>query len=397
MKEYIKYTIRRYLPYFLTLGIVLAAYFMICINVSDAVYRSTTSSYYYYGRPTSSMLGFFIPLIILTTFAPLFVNKYRYHIQDVDLFYQNTKGQRCIRYTNNLVVLIGSVAIYTSLFLLSLLIMLLTQLPNAGKVITNGEVTYSYFIFHFGYYILAYLLVLIAACLNYFISYFLITRSNRLINSLIMLACGYFLLNNALTTPLYYVMHYIRELTGGTGYAFIITNINIFHTITMINPLTIVYQTINPLVIGEESSYFIQRQDGLLALDFIYLGLFIVTGALCLLAFIKEKESSGELAGKPVGRNYFQKIIFEASFIVLAFISGASVSIFSIFLPLQLFIHVAITIFLLAGHYVFNSIMNHRFTLNKKDIIPYAIIISVYIITLVITSVLNIAVNNVIN
>ena len=388
MKSYIKYTIRRYLPYFLTLGIILVAYFMICVNVSSAVIRSS-SSYYVFNRPTSSMLGFFIPLIILTTFAPLFVNRYRYHIQDVDLFYQNPKGQRSIRYVNNLVVLVGSVAIYTGLFLLSLLIMLLIQLPNAGKVITNGDITYSYFLFNFGYYILAYILVLIAGCLNYFISYYLVTRSNRLINSLIMLACGYFLLNNALTTPLYYIMHYIRMINHGTGYSFIVSSSNAFHTITMVNPLAIVYEAFNPLVIDMSSDFFSRRETILLVLDFVYLGLFIVIGIICLLVFIKEKESSGELAGKPMGRDYAQKIIFEAFFIVLAFTLGATNITPSSFLALTIVLHIAIITFLCAGHYIFNSILNHRFTLNKKDIIPYVIIISVYIVTIVLTTILS--------
>ena len=388
MKPYIKYTIKRYLPYFLTLGIILFAYFMICVNLSNAVIR-TSRTYYIVNRPTSSMLGFFIPLIILTTFAPLFVNRYRYHIQDVDLFYQNPKGQRSIRYVNNLVVLIGSVIIYTGLFLLSLLIMFLIELPNAGKEITSGDITYSYFVFNFGYYILAYILFLIAGCLNYFIAYFLVTRSNRLINSLIMLACGYFLLNNALTTPLYYVAHYIRAFSSTRGYAFNISSLNTFHSITMINPLVILYEVFNPLVVDMKSTYFDSKETLLLALDFVYLGLFIVLGILCLLVFIKEKESSGEFAGKPMGRDHAQKIIFEAFFIVLAFILGATTNNASSVFALVIVLHIAVVTFLSAGHYIFNSIMNHRFTLNKKDIIPYVIIISTYLVSVVLTTVLN--------
>lgn len=394
MKPYIKYTIKRYLPYFLTLGIILVAYFMICINVSNAVVR-TSSSFYIFNRPTSSMLGFFIPLIILTTFAPLFVNRYRYHIQDVDLFYQNPKGQRSIRYVNNLVVLIGSVIIYTGLFLLSLLIMFLTELPNAGKVVTSGDITYSYFVFNFGYYILAYILFLIAGCLNYFIAYFLVTRSNRLINSLIMLACGYFLLNNALTTPLYYVIHYIRAFSSTRGYAFNISNLNVFHSITMVNPLAIVYQIFNPLVIDMESSYFDSKEALLLVLDFVYLGLYIALGIICLLVFIKEKESSGEFAGKPMGRDYGQKIIFEASFIVLAFMLGATTNNASSILALVIVLHVAVITFLSAGHYIFNGIMNHRFSIKKKDIIPYVIIVSTYLVSVVLTTVLNAVLSNI--
>ena len=388
MKPYIKYTIKRYLPYFLTLGIILVAYFMICINVSNAVIR--TSRYYYIGnRPTSSMLGFFIPLIILTTFAPLFVNRYRYHIQDVDLFYQNPKGQRSIRYVNNLVVLIGSIIIYTGLFLLSLLIMFLIQLPNAGKVVTSGDITYSYFVFNFGYYILAYILVLLAGCLNYFIAYFLVTRSNRLINSLIMLACGYFLLNNALATPLNYVMRYIQAFARDPRYAYLSVSNNAFHTITMINPLAIVYEAFNPLVINIDSDFFSRRDTTLLILDFVYLGLYIAIGILCLLVFIKEKESSGEFAGKPMGRDYGQKIIFEAAFIVLAFMLGAITNNASSILALVIVLHVAVITFLSAGHYIFNGIMNHRFTIKKKDIIPYVVIVSTYLVSVVITTVLN--------
>ena len=389
MKAYIEYTLRRYLPYFLTLGIVLVAYFMICVNASNACLR--ISGLYINGRPTSSMLGFFIPLIILTTFAPLFANRYRYHIQDVDLFYQNPKGQRAVRYTNNLVVLLGSIAIYTVLFLFSLFIMLLIQLPDVGKEIVRNQTTYRYILFNFGYYILAYLIVLVASCFNYFIAYFLITRSNRPINSLIMLACGYFLLHNLIATPLYYAFYYYSQLNGDVWYIFRLTSFSTFHSVTMINPLALAYEAFNPLVIGVDSSFFETRELILVILDFIHLGLFVFLGGLCIFAFIKEKESSGELAGKSVGRDYYQNIIFEASFILLAFLLGAIGNYGSV---LQIVLQVAILVFLLAGYYVFRSIMNHRFAIKKKDIIHYVIVSATYIVSLVLTIVLNTIINS---
>lgn len=389
MKQYIKNLLKKYIPFYAVSFAIIISMFLIFVSVSPNYitdYYSAQGYAYRFSGKFSFLLLFIIPLAILTTVAPLFANSYRYSLKSVDVFYQTGKGDKKIRYANNLTLLISLLAIYTVAFMVAMILLAIKQLPFAGQVINDtagGEVviTKTYFAYNFGYYILAYLLAVICCCVNYFISYFLVTRSNNLLNSMIILLLGQGILSIIIMTPIWYVdivksafgidVYYRIEFLPGTRLA------------SIIGPYAILGNFFESLIC--ESIYVVDFKDIYifdLVLTIISNVAFFAVGGLSIFAFLKEKESSGEFAGKPIGRGPYQNIVFHLAAGLIGLWGGAATGIAGTIL-LTAISNISGFITFGALYYVFLGLLNRNFRLKIKDLIIMLSVDGVYLISMI--------------
>ncbi len=398
MKNYIKFLLKKYLPFYVVLFAVCISIFFVYLTNDNNVYYYPSGVTYAVTSPYSGLLIFIIPLAIVSIFAPIFANTYRYSIKSVDVFYQTGKGSKQIRIVNNLTLLISILVAYTAAFLTAIIVMFLKQVPMAGKTIVDeyGS-THVYIMFNFGYYFLAYICAVIVCSLNYFISYFLITRANNPINSLICLFLGHGLLSVLIMTPIWYISivdslygnpmdFYNVAIFPGTRIPSIIGAIawiaNIFESLIISGKPV-------ELVIGGNSDIFS------LVLAIVSLVIFLAVGAGAVLAFLKEKESSGELAGKPEGRGKLQMIIFHVGAGTIGFWSGIANGFISSYLLVSVLTTISSFIMFSALYYVFYGVIRRNFKLKGKDLVILLPVASVYIVSAVMYNIFFIAANNV--
>ena len=90
-------------------------------------------------------------------------------------------------------------------------------------------------------------------------------------------------------------------------------------TASFISPIAFILYTFDGLITGE-GSLLIKQFEGIeyngniiigLVISILCLVIYVAIAGLGIFVFLKEKESSGELAGKPVGRDKWQEIIFH--------------------------------------------------------------------------------------
>lgn len=387
MNKYIKHTLRRYIPLFaVTFAICFAMFLMYfsSISVTKIVYSPYDYPYYgLFGNYTDSgLIIAAIPIVILTTILPLFANSYRNSIKGADVFYQVGKGKKSIRYVNNLVLLAAVIASFTAAFIFGLGVLFLRQIPNINtppEVISQTAeqtVTKYYLFFNFWYYIPAYLFIIAMGIVNYFISYFFVTRANNTLNSIIVLVLGHLILGIGLMTPIWYI-----EIL--CGYAnpnytpFVSNTLAGTQTASFVGPIAWIQMAFNGLITGENSGLtnylpneYYANDIFAIVLSAIGLLVFIGMGALGFRYFLKENESSGELCGKPQGRGIMQYIIFNIGFGLIGLwnsstnaISGSIITITGVVMVIA-----QGTIFG-AIYFVFTGLIRRNFRLNKKNLI----------------------------
>ncbi len=389
MRKYVINTIKRYIPFFAVSAAVLFSLFLSVSMALTSYYYKPEGLSYYVNTPYSGLLIYFIPLVLLSIITPIFANSYRYSLKSVDLFYQTGKGDKSIRFANNAVLWIGTLIVYTVMIMFSFIILLLKQIPLGGQTIVDQYGSeYTYIIFNFGFYILAYLLLVIFCTLNYFISYFLVTRSNYVWNSLVTLFFGEVLLIVGVMTPIWYSLVIVNRFTYFNLY-----NANVLfgtRCMSIVCPVAWIAHIFEPLIIGSEIEFIIAPTTvASLVLAIVFLVLFIALSIVCMLFFFKEKESSGELAGKAMGRDKLQTIIFHTGFGVAALWLGmagsllSSYSIFNYFGILSSFATFG------ALYYVFSSLQRKNFKFNKKQWALYLSIMGIYVISTIINIVLS--------
>ena len=409
MKKYIIYTIKRHIPLF-------AVTFAVCFSIFMSYFSSISieytvySGYDYYNYSLfgnlidSGIITVSIPLAILTMILPIFANTYRYRLRAADVFYQVGKGKKSIRYTNNITLLVAVLASFTIAFILGLLILFARQIPNINKApnvveftstgpygyeITESRTTY-YLVFNFLYYLPTYLILVVAGLINYFISYFLVTRSNNLVNSIIILFLGQLTLGIGIMSPFWYTQILLAYIGNSTGeYIDIISNLlGGTQTATIISPIAWTYYLFDSLITGFgrgiDSSWFIDMSAAdvvSLALSIVCTLLYVLMGVLGFLYFLKENESSGEFAGKAPGRDYFQIIIFHIGFGLIGLWSTLTNTLSGSIQTLVGIISViSESIIFGAIYYVFLGLLRRNFKINKKEIIIMAGSVSINMI-----------------
>ena len=381
MKKFLLFTLKRFIPFF---AISAAIFTSVAISVFSAVdvsqeyleregelmaYRSDTG-------PNTIIIIMAILLFLFTAVAPIIANAYRNSLRSADFYNQIGKGHKNVRLINNLTLLIATLVSFTTAFILGVIILAIKD----AAVFANGEtrevvfeVENAYritkpFMYHFAYFIPVYLLLLVGAVINYFISYFFVTRANNVLNSIIILVLGHFILFIGLITPIWY----IRILTSEN---FSVQYLGGVKTPSMISIVaTAIYLFKDLLRYGSFNSTDFAINNGndvfgsILAIVSILL--FVLFGIYCIRLFLKEKESSGELAGKPVGRDNYQMIIFHigAGLVGLWQLSLGSSNALGIFELLGIISFIPTIISYGALYYVFYGLIRRNFRLSKKDL-----------------------------
>ena len=397
MKKYLLFTLKRYIPLFV---VAFALCFFTFISVFGGLptsqtirsyYDSETGMAYSYSNTlsgiNSGMIFVFVLVAIFTIILPFFANSYRYSLQSADTFYQIGKNKKSIRWVNNLVLLVMFIAVMTASFIFGVLILFFRQLPNIGRpdeVINTGgsaqEVTH-YLFYNFGYYIPVYLLTVVFAVLNYAVSYLFITRANNLVDSILLLILGEFVLSVGVMTPFWFFL--ICGAAGG-GWSSIVDESLLIGTRTasFVSPIAFILYAFDGLITGE-GSLLVEQYKGIefngnivlgLVISILCLVIYVAIAGLGIFVFLKEKESSGELAGKPVGRDRWQEIIFHTGAGMAGFwicclqsLTGGITTILAneVFSFILLISEVG---FYAAAYYVLYGLLRRNFRLTKRDI-----------------------------
>ena len=382
MKKYIGQTLRRFLPFFIITGAILLGMALIFLGSED-------SSYQYYlttktithpitgeittlvektnmmGAPNSGLLFLLIPVFIISALAPILANHYRFSLRSVDLFYQTGKGNKAIRYVNNLTILSMIIAIFSATYLLTMLVLVIKQAPLANQVIEEYfyeeqgvRVSYirEYVIFNYGFYVIALLLSIIFIILNYAISYFFVTRSNNLVNSMILVVFGHVALGLIIMLPFWLYNAYVQPFENSP---FLYTEY--YSGLKSLSPISLmihIYKVMNPLITGGDpyKIFYVGNKHAIIDLIIAIISFVGCLGMslLGIVKFFSEKESSGEFAGKPVGRDAFQEIIFHTGFATMAvgsalLYSGGVFAIFNVIYDIAIFLVLTAVYFALTG------------------------------------------------
>ena len=398
MKKYLLYTLKRYIPLFV---VAFALCFFTFITVFGGLpteiktmsyLDADAEMYYTYGNLSSisvnsGVIFLLILVAIFTIILPFFANSYRYSLQSADTFYQIGKNKKSIRWMNNLVLLVMFILVFTAAFIFGVAILFFRQLPNIGRpdeVVTYGETQeITHFLFYnFGLYVPVYLLIVVFAVLNYAVSYLFITRANNLVDSIILLLFGEFLLGIGVMTPFWFLL--VCSAAGG-GWEPIVDETILLGTRTagFVSPIAFILYLFEGLITGNGSQLVTQLTETTydykavlgVALSFISLAIFLFLGGLGIYSFLKEKESSGELAGKPVGRDKWQEIIFHtgAGMVGLWICSLQSITgLVSTLVVNKVFSYILLISevgFYAAAYYVLYGLLRRNFKLTKKDLL----------------------------
>ena len=389
MKNYIKFLLKKYLPFYVVLFAVCISFFFMFLTTDNNAYVHTTEAEYYISKPSSLLLLFIIPLGLVSIFAPIFANTYRYSIKSVDVFYQTGKGSKQIRLVNNLTLLASILVSYSAAFLIAILVMIFKQVATAGKIVQSEYLVTEYVMFHFGYYFLAYFLAVIVCSVNYFISYFLITRANNPINSLLCLFLGHGILSILFMTPIWYASiisvmfkdlqeFYFAGVLPGTRVP------------SIIGPIAMIANLFETLIVSGEPLELVLSDKEIFSfvLSIASIIIFFVAGGLAIYSFFKEKESSGELAGKPEGRDKLQMIIYHTGAGLIAFWYGIANGLISSLLLVNVLTTVSSFIMFCALYYVFYGVIRRNFKLKKKDFAILIPVASIYVVSAILYNVL---------
>lgn len=391
MKKYIIYTIKRYIPFCCITIAVCMSMFLLTVNTvptTHTVYNNGMSIYGLFGLEDylfSGSIVFVIPVVVFSTILPFFANSYRYSMESADTFYQIGKGKKSIRFVNNLTLLGVFLASFTAAYFFALMVIFFKQLPNFGKApealideASGAQYGVKYFlVYNFGFYVVIYLLFVLIGICQFFISYFLVTRANNFINSLIMLVLGHVVLTALFMTPFWYA-EIVKDVLG--RYEPSIVNVNfmpVSRTGTVISPIMWTILVFDGLITSGHSqildvfSNFSTNDTMSLILAIVSLLEFFGATAIGVIFFLKEPESSGEFAGKAPGRDRLQMIIFHLGFGVISLWSGVGSGLVSGVALSFLSISLVISDLLFTGaiYYVFSGLIRRNFKLDRANLI----------------------------
>ena len=353
MARFILISLKRKLPLFIiTLVLFAHCAFIIAFNASFEVYE-------YYNNATTVMLLYVIVFMLIMLILPLFSMNYRYSLAKSDLFRQVPYKSNRIRYIEHLttlgIILIGfTLGYFFSLF---------------AMMIRNHAIYQDYLIhdpeaiilrFNYGYFALAYLPLMAMGIMQYFISYLFISRSNNLLNSIVMLFFGEMILLLIYLTPIRFFHDYGRLYNSSVAL-----------------PCIMYEEVFEQLIVNGETKQSLTF-DASLAKEtlgsILYLLQYIVYAGIAILgfvAFLIEKDPSSEYAGKPKTNRPYQEIIFHlGAFIFFSTICGLTQSLIYFLISYVFFLVVYYTLF---------GILNRNFVPKIKDVI---IIISVSVAVL---------------
>ena len=387
MKRYVFFTLKRFIPFFV---ICMAIFFVVSLTmfvnvpVIHEFYENEGMRYLESDLDGAAIIVIVMAVLLFgfTAVSPIIANSYRYSLRSADFYNQIGKGHKNVRLVNNLILLIAVLLSFTFAFIFGSVILGIKNVIAMGQ----GEIVEYYgdaahhtipFMYHYTYLVPIYFMLLIAGVVNYFISYFLVTRANNALNSVMMLVLGQVILFVAFVTPIWY----LGLITDG---AIEVTYLAGVKTPSMIGVVALTLYLFSSLFNGtgfnSEAFTLTQKPDYVgLVLAILGVLLFFALGVYSMLKFFKEEETSGELAGKPQGRDYLQNIIFHtgAGFIGLWYLSlSGSLNRLGMMEIIGVFSFIPSIVVYGALYYVFYGLLRRNFRLSKKDL---AILLPIFI------------------
>lgn len=349
MFRYLLISLKRKLPLFIITFIIFAHMaFVLLINVDffETYFQDYYGDYHFQSGPSTNLIGYIILFMVFMLFLPLFSMNYRYSLTKSDLFRQAPYKKNAIRYAEHLTTLGIVVFSFTLGFFF---IMFGTMIMSVFTKVPEGyEDIYKLVHFHFGYYPLAFLVILVMGVLQYFISYLFVSRSNNLLNSIIMLILGELILLLLFYQPMRFFQsfYYLHQSTFVLP---IITYQEVFEGLITYGKPGIVLTTNNVHATTHLVLYILEHV------------VYVALGVLGIVAFVVEKDPSSEYAGKAKTNRPYQDIIYHlGAFIVASFMCGLTQSL--------LYFSISY-VFFLASYYTFFGILNRNFIPKVKDII----------------------------
>lgn len=320
IKKYFLLSNLKKLPLYIIMTVTLIAVALISASNINFI-RTINTRGYYYGNNINSGVGvllyfFFIFMMIL----PFFNMNYRYSLAKSDTYRQAPFADKTIRFVDHLstliIILIGFTIAYATFVGVVAIHNFNTPVPSPNEYFTYELIVFNYF-----YFVPLYFGCIIGGFLEYFISYFLISRSNNFLNSLLILIFGQGFLACFIMIPMSFVkgLSIVTPLESGASFLF---------------PPTYLYNLFNGFIV-EGTNYYQEH----LSLDYypveffgvIIAGIsFVSLGALSIADFILEKDPSSEWAGKVESDKPYQEIIFHlGAFAIMSMISIAMFHYFS--------------------------------------------------------------------
>ena len=379
MNKYVIRTIKKYIPIFAILFLMASSLFLLDVNLNSGsfVFENTARIIKSF-KPIAKCLMYILPLLIVSAFAPFFANSYRYSLKKADFYLQLGKSNKKIRYINNIVLYVGLIAIYTFIFSLFTLILFCKDTSNLALNGTSASFGRTYFLPNYGILYLIYIICLPISAGTYLFSYFLITRSNNLLNSIITFICGYILVIFFVLATFGYVVEIENIVIG---------NLNLykqpqgFFYGSFISPFYYISSSLGQYMLIEELRDFSELSDISIASLVINSAIFIFITIISTLAFIKEEESSGEYFGSTKGRGKLQDVLFYIASAFMMLWAGPASQLFAVnphnfdfffflFFPLAFI-----------AFYILNSLKNRNFKITKNDLKVYLPIYSIFFVS----------------
>ena len=383
LKQYIRYQIRKWLP--LLLVFVLYATFSTLISglsLGVARYCGTPNASTYTGEQIviAMLLPSFSSLFIL----PFFVYSYRTSKKAVDTFYQAAYADKTIRRTRILIGLgIVLATITVSFWLGTALYGLRYAATPAERVITStGSSASTTYILrnyvNFAYMPLAYLVGVLLFSGQYFINCYLVSLGNHLIDQICTVLFGNFILAGIVVMPTLYALSLTwTQLNSDFFRPFF------YYGLGPVTPILFLAILVNPLVVGEGPSGLLDDSVPHLA---IAISLYVVFAAVIGVLVMKEKDPSGEYAGKAGPRN--KAIAFIPH--VAGLLAGIAFSCTGL-LGIGRVLVIPIFLFAIFGvfYYITLSLWRRNFKLNKLDWICFASVVGFCLVLTVIEMVMS--------
>ena len=311
MKNYIRQFIKSRLPFFIIIFAILLIVAFCSASATSFIekYPMDTSNGFTVDSPEDLGLAYLpFTVCIICMLLPFFNMSYRYSLAKYDVYSQVAQSSKKFRYVDHGISLGFILASYTIAFIAYVVtIAIRNQLQPVPEI--AGYECYKIYL-NYAPFLLVYLMTLAFAAGNYFITYLLISRSNSLLNSIVLLIFGQLFLASFCVL--------FAEMGG--------TNENYF----MLNPCANASISFGPTFIDTRYTYWIIQGDSsytyavhqrywspgeteaLLTTVSSFVVFFLVA-LIGLITFFFEKDPSGEYAGKPETNNIYQDLFYHAS------------------------------------------------------------------------------------
>ena len=360
MQRYLRYSIIRKLPLLIIISVIFMTIAFVSASNVEFVRAQVDGEHVRYFSEDSGIASLIYTFFGTMLVLPFFSMNYRYSLAKSDTFRQAAFKDKSLRYLEHLSTLIIVLVSFTISFLIFVSLAAFRNYHVVYLPENTEQVTYYIAYFKYIYFLPLFFATFVLGICQYFISYFLISRSNNFLNSLMILTLGEAFLGCFIVIPMMLIAYNFSSISFGLEGA------------TFIYPATYLYKQFNELIlsgVNPLAEYFTLDPYNEVRMETV---LFIMSGIVFLLLagfsifmFITEKDPSSEWANKPQAPNMYQEIIFHLGFLALGSVINmglhATDSILSIIVYYVLFS---------SSYYTLYGLLNRNFKLK-----PYQIII----------------------